>query len=456
MSGKSIKTVCFVLLVISFTISNAAAIEASDYTKPETCGGCHYEIYIQWNGSMHSLAHKDPVYQKLFLIASRETNRTFDEFCTKCHAPIATLSGEKPTFDKYEVSEVAEYGVSCDFCHTVNASAGIGNGAFISSPGRTKYGPFNDSYSPFHDTAYSELHTKAEFCGMCHNVYHPFNGLALENTYTEWKEGPYNETTPCQHCHMTPGVTGFQQNPGRAAPGAPMREHIYTHYFVGGNAMLGELLGSEEHERLAIERLRSAATVEIAEIKRINETVNLQVKVTNSGAGHKIPTGLTEARMIWLDIDVRDGKDKQVFRSGERDNGGYIDHDAVIYHTIFVDREGNPTDKVWLAEKILSDNRISPKGYSIENYTFTIPPDAEGPLSVSVKLYYISASQELSDLLFGRGEVIAPAIEMASTWVSINIPEEKKMPGASIVSLLLVLFVISVARIRQHKNKRGE
>ena len=455
MRGDLIKTICLLfILAIPFAVLNAAAIESSDYMKPEVCGRCHSEIYAQWNGSMHSLAHKDPVYRKLFLIASKETNRTFDEFCTQCHAPIATLSGETPTFDNYEVSEVAEYGVSCDFCHTVSASSGIGNGAFVSSPGRTKYGPFNDSFSPFHDTAYSELHTKAEFCGMCHDVYHPFNGLALENTYTEWKEGPYNETTPCQHCHMTPGVTEFKQNPGKAARGAPMREHIYTHYFVGGNAMLGDLLGSPEHEKLAKERLRSAATIEITKIERINETVNLQVKVTNSGAGHKLPTGLTEARMIWLDVDVTDSSGKQVFRSGKRDEGGYIDHDAVIYHTVFGDADGNPTEKVWLADRILSDNRIPPKGYSIEDYTFTIPPDAVGPLSVSIKLNYISASQELSDFLFGKGEIIAPAIEMASTGVSIDIPDTKEMPGFSAVAVLSILIVFICVRIKQNKNQK--
>jgi len=37
---------------------------------------------------------------------------------------------------------------------------------------------------------------------------------------------------------MTPGVTKFLPNPGRAAAGAPIRENIFTHYFVGGNGKL--------------------------------------------------------------------------------------------------------------------------------------------------------------------------------------------------------------------------
>lgn len=430
------------IIVMSGMLFSSIGIESSDYTHPEVCGGCHAEIYAQWNGSMHSMAHKDPVYEKLFVMASMETNSSFDAFCTKCHAPIDYLAGNIPSADNYNVSKISEKGVSCDFCHSVNASSGIGNGAFISSPGRIKRGPFNDSnYSTFHSTMYSDLHTKAEFCGMCHDVRHPFNGLALENTYTEWKEGPYNETTPCQYCHMTPGVTKFESNPGRAAAGAPIRENIFTHYFVGGNAMLPGMLGSPEHERLANERLKSAAKLEIEDIGLINDSVNLRLRVSNTGAGHKLPTGLTEARMIWLDIDVRDASGKTIFRSGGTDENGYVDHDAVKYHTVFGDANGAPTEKVWLAEKILSDNRIPPKGYSIEYYNFTIPENTKKPVTISARLNYVSASQELSDLLFGEGRVRPPVVEMASVNYTLYAPASKESPGFTFVLVILAFYI---------------
>ncbi len=120
---------------------------------------------------------------------------------------------------------------------------------------------------------------------------------------------------------MTPGVTEFKQNPGRAVAGGPVRDHISTHYFVGGNAMIPGLLGSPEHEKLARERLQAAAKLEIQSVEKTNDTIALKVKVTNSRAGHKLPTGLTEARMIWF------------------------------------------------ADRILLDNRIPPKGYSIYQRT---------------------------------------------------------------------------------------
>jgi len=429
-------------IVMSGMLFYSSGIEPTDYTQPEVCGWCHEEIYAQWNGSMHSMAHKDPVYEKLFIMASRETNSSFDAFCTKCHAPIDYLSGNIPSADNYNVSEISEKGVSCDFCHTVNESSGIGNGAFNSSPGNIKRGHINDSnYSTFHSTAYSDLITRGEFCGICHDVKHPFNGLALENTYTEWKEGPYNETTPCQHCHMTKGVTKFVPNPGRAAAGGPIRENIFSHYFVGGNAMLPGLLGSTEHERLAKERLEAAAKLEIENVDIVNDNVNLTVRVTNTGAGHKLPTGLTEARMIWLDIDVRDASGKTIFRSGGMDENGYVYHDAVKYHTVFGDANSAPTEKVWLAEKILLDNRIPPKGYSIEYYKFTIPDNVKRPVTISARLNYVSASQELSDILFGEGKVKPPVIEMTSANYTLYASAAQETPGFTFVMVILTFYI---------------
>ncbi len=81
-------------LVISGMLLYSSVIEPSDYAQPDVCGICHDEIYAQWNGSMPSIAHKDPVYKNLFIVASRETNSSLDDFCTKCHASIYYFSGK--------------------------------------------------------------------------------------------------------------------------------------------------------------------------------------------------------------------------------------------------------------------------------------------------------------------------------------------------------------------------
>lgn len=422
------------------------------FTDPTSCGKCHgeeYGIYSQWNGSVHSLAFEDILYRAEVKMAGEEAGSAVEEFCERCHTPIGVVSGEVPPFDNPNMSVIAKKGVQCDFCHTVSNASGVGNGAYVSSPGNVKRGPFTDAVSPFHETAYSDLHTKAEFCGMCHDVNHPVNGLPIEATYTEWKEGPYNTgdpstTTPCQHCHMTPGVTRFQKNPGTAAIGGPMRDHIYTHDVYGGNA----IIPSPRHRELAINRLRSAATLEVITPETVgaDETVTVRVKVNNVGAGHYLPTGLTEIRQMWLHVKVTDGTGRVIYESGALDGEGSIDPNAVIYHTVLGDKDGKPTNKVWEAESILSDHRVPPKGSQTEDYTFVVPEDATAPITVDVRLNYRSAPQSLVNDLLGEGELEVPVIEMtsASATFGIGISFTLIMYGllaAATVAVLLVAYL---------------
>jgi hypothetical protein len=86
-----------------------------------------------------------------------------------------------------------------------------GNASIELNPGETKYGPLKDAKSGYHETEYSELHTKAEFCGSCHNIFHSVNQFPIEHTYDEWKNSPYAQADiPCQDCHMVPVDVAIQ------------------------------------------------------------------------------------------------------------------------------------------------------------------------------------------------------------------------------------------------------
>jgi PGF-CTERM protein len=379
----------------------AGAIESSDFDDPTVCKGCHAEIYNQWDGSMHSIAYTDPVYLAEEKIASADTDGLTDTYCARCHTPIGVLAGEVPPIGHENLSEVSKKGIQCDFCHSVNKSTGIGNGAFMVSPDGIKRGPYDDSKSPYHGSMFSDLHTKSEFCGMCHEVYHPVTGIPIEETYTEWKEGPYSKTTQCQDCHMTPGVTHFEANPGKASGIGPERDHVYTHHFVGGNAVVTGVIGSEVHQRMAEEE-------------------------------------------AWIEILAKDATGKEIFHTGGLDSEGKVDHDAVMYHAVLADASGKPTIKVWEAESLLSDNRILPKETRVEKYNFAIPEDVMGPITVEAKLNYRSASQKLLDSIFGKGVVVAPVIEMASAEGTIEVGKEpgEGVPGFEVLFALISLLVV--------------
>ena len=430
--------------------TNPGELSSDQFEDPlDNCKACHAEIYEQWNGSMHSLAEKDPYYQALFKMASEETDGLTDTYCSRCHTPIGLTSGEMPPVDASNMSEIALKGVQCDFCHSVSASDGTSNAQYILTPDGIKRGPFADSRSPAHKTEFSELHTKAEFCGVCHDVNHPTNGLPLEATYTEWKNGPYAaEGIQCQDCHMTPGITQYEQNPGKASDSGPNRDHIWTHYGVGGNAFMTDYLGSATHKDMAVERLQQAAELEIIPDGSIEpgETFKFWIKVKNVGAGHYLPTGLTESRQMWIDVRATNGDGQEIFRSGAFDEYGNIDEATSIFHTVLGDAEGHHTEKVWEAESILSDHRVPPKGNETERFSFKIPEDTATPISITATLKYRSAPQEMIDHLFGEGELEVPVIDM--THKSLILGEKyQRTPGFQltlpvILGLIFIIYVI--------------
>jgi hypothetical protein len=426
-------------------ISLPGDFKLSQFIDPSVCSGCHPEIYEQWKGGMHYNALKDPVFQKVskLFLTQVENDKEKEEAlsCVRCHAPVAHVTGELPTTegDYSTVSELGSKGVFCDFCHSVKASAGIGNAPYILEPGQgegnpgIKWGPFKDSQSPFHGTEFSELHTRSEFCGMCHDVTHAGNDLPIEKTYTEWRGSPYNTLDPntvvnCQDCHMRqkPGIpaTGSTErpdNPGKACVMGPERKHIFTHYMVGGNGVVPYLLGDTLHTILTKERLKNAAALEILTPDTLSAggSGEVKIKVTNTGAGHYLPTGLTEIRQMWLEIRVSDEAGNTVYTSGTLDEKGDLVAETRIFNTVLGDSKGNQTINVAKGASVITDHRIPPKGNVIERFAFTVPKT--NSLNIIAILNYRSASQSLINSLFGKDAPAMPITNMAQVSGKISI-----------------------------------
>jgi Cytochrome c554 and c-prime len=402
-------------------------LTAQDFELPELCGGCHVDIYAQWKGSMHSHAWTDPVYRAALNLMSKSSKGKTDKFCMGCHTPIGVVTGEATPSGK-GMSEVANRGVQCEVCHNISRTSGIGNGAYVLTPklhGRSlKFGPNKDAVSPYHDTAYSKLHTQSEFCGDCHDVTHPFNGLPIERTYSEWRNSTYaSEGVQCQDCHMKPA-------PGRSTPISKDRDRIYTHYFVGGNALVTRLLESEEHSRQAEAMLRSAATVKILAPPTLRAGPNLvQVRVTNVGAGHKLPTGFPEGREMWLDFKVVDARNVEVYRLGAVKEG-HTEKNTKSFKVVLGDKHGNVVDlNILDADRILYDTRLEPRGVGEVTYVFDVPKGVVGPLKVVADLNYWSFSQALLDELLGKNKLKTHITRMATATASVPLASSSGTAG---------------------------
>ncbi|GLZ84634.1 cytochrome c family protein [Metapseudomonas resinovorans] len=391
--------------------TNNAVLSAGDFDDAQVCGACHDEIYRQWRSSMMAHAWEEPIYRALLRHASEATEGRVDNFCTGCHTPIGLTTGQiNSTVNRASVEFTAEHnpmpGVDCETCHNISARTGLDNGAYVLSPrahGKpTKFGPRSDATSPYHDTVYSDLHTRSDFCATCHNVTHPFSTVAVERTYDEWLESPYSfNGQTCQSCHM-PGFAG------KAAIMGPERADVASHWFTGANAAVLEYLGQKEAAQRAREYLAKAAEISFESIPEQlvpGQEVSVRVKVANVGAGHKLPTGFPEGREVWIDFHAVDAAGHEFYRLGAVRDGA-TEPDTRNFKVHLGDKDGKELDiEVWNATQILSDNRILPKGYDVREFSFVVPADAVAPVTLTAELNYWPFPQRLVDYLLGEGKL---------------------------------------------------
>jgi hypothetical protein len=117
---------------------------------------------------------------------------------------------------------------------------------------------------------------------------------------------------------------------------------------------------------------------------------------------------------MWLDVKITDSRGKTILRSGSLDTNGNLEKNAIVYYTRLGNAKGEPVVNVALADRILYDHRIPPKGYLIEKLAFQIPSEAVSPLTVEATLKYRSVSQSLAKRLLGDRTPKVPIVEMVS------------------------------------------
>jgi hypothetical protein len=356
---------------------------------PSAACACHKTLNAQWRQSMHAKALYDPVFKVKVDEAARLAGPEVAAVCLRCHSPIGNMLGDPRGETHLEALE----GVSCMFCHQVTGDSGAhGDTSQMIAADLTRRGQLSNPRAP-HKAAQSDYYRTSEYCGDCHDVSHPTNGLRLDTTYTEWAASPYAKRgTQCQDCHMnaTPGVSG--PSAGFAAPLGLPRRDMYEMTFVGANVAQGP---SEASTAL----LKSAASIKIdaPAIITPGSATSITVTVVNKGAGHDLPTGLTDERQMWLTVYSEDlgGKRTQL---GERKFG-----------TTFKGADGRHPVEIWDAAGVHSDDRIPAGGSTATGLTLKMPANVQ-QINVVATLNYRSLSSGLA----AKAQVDNPTTVMAS------------------------------------------
>lgn len=435
------------------------------------CRFCHgnystYSPYDTWRGSMMSHAARDPIAFAAIAIS----NKDFDgevlvgDYCLRCHTPKGWLEGRSEPVDGSALKEAKEDfdGIICDFCHrmvdplseegrrlatngTVDA---YHNSQYVISDRSAKRGPY-EPVPTGHVSKYSEFHTRSDFCGTCHDISNPlYNDEPIERTYTEWKYSAYGLYAPegnqvtCQDCHM-PIVEGYASS----IEGARVfRDKVYKHEFAGGTSCAQDMMqyiyeftdedilaGLNASKGNAKNMLKGAAELELTEGEG-----TLEVKITNL-AGHKLPTGYSEGRRMWINVKFYDSTGKIIKESGayDFDTGTLVKDPGLKTYEIKpgIKYTGNPEafpDRLGIPEGpsfhfaannyVYRDDRIPPSGFKNDDYeehkayireatyedgqnwdvtNYAIPDDAA---SAEVTLYYQTATVEYIEFLYEKNK----------------------------------------------------
>ncbi len=316
------------LIILSgFLITGFIHGADAEFQISYSCLNCHQDRYEEWSRSMHALAVSDPIFEAAYMKALQSDPR-YREYCLSCHSPTTRM-----TKDFNLTRSISVEGVTCGFCHTVT---GIENRSYTFDPNNPLQGPYRDSKTDAHASAYNEKLTRSEFCAGCHEF--SINNVRVYETYTEWKEGPYAaEGKQCQDCHMEAG-------PGIAAKNGPDREKVYRHFWYGGHS--GQFLEKAFQMKSDVQKTGNMAKVTLS--------------ITNSGVGHMIPSGFPSRKVV-LDFKASDERGKEVFS------------DQRVYSKTLLDEYGNEVNDFWKAASISSDNRIRPRENRIEMFEFEVP-----------------------------------------------------------------------------------
>ncbi len=401
----------FITLVPGQFAAEMGRFAYDDFGDPKQCSVCHQEIHQEWQQSLMSESFTHPwdevEYFRLALPQSQNLEKVsgVKSGCIGCHAPLALLAGDIPPKPPAEATRANE-SVSCDICHSITGSTEEPpfNFSYTVRPGKVKQGIREDSKPQFHEVVHSGFLGSPELCGTCHDEQSPY-GAWVKETYREWKAGPYSGLgIRCQDCHM-------QHAAGKASPLGPEREDIAHHVFHGPHFD---------------QKLKGA--VDLALYSDVpnppkGSKVAIRAVLSNGKAGHFIPSGSSEERMLWLEIQVRDSGggvtripvDRKGFAGEEYT---IADSEAVAYQAMgeimeipdykgiardgdvpdgsrifrrpFFDPLGRMTICQWFTEKNSDiDYRIGPQQTVLETYSWSIPESTpEGKATVTATLYY--------------------------------------------------------------------
>jgi hypothetical protein len=343
------------------------ALTDAQLRDPESCAECHPSHYREWSGSMHAYAADDPVFIAMNERGQRETNGELGSFCVNCHAPVAVELGL--TTDGLNLDELPQSakGVTCWYCHTVDAVEGTHNNPLrLAADGLLRGGIVDPRDPVAHEGAYSALHDRnqlesADLCGSCHDIV-TGHGAHIERTYLEWQESLYSSPDvgfklTCGACHMR-----GRDDVAADVDGVPLRR-VHDHSMPGVDLALIKWPEAEAQRAAVQDSLDSTVRASLC-ASQVAGLGLATITLENVAAGHTFPSGASAERRVWVEVVAYDDAGNIGFQSGVLADDMPLDQleDANLWtlHDTLLDDIGQPVHMFWEAYDYTSFGLAAP------------------------------------------------------------------------------------------------
>jgi nitrate/TMAO reductase-like tetraheme cytochrome c subunit len=387
----------------SWLVNEGATPTAAQLADDVTfCGNCHPNEYQGWKSSAHAHSAADPMVRFCSQLEGLSNGTASQRLCAGCHDPVslrtgdATLSAGTSGAAPGSSAMGAGRSVTCLGCHE--------NVRTIRAGGNADLQAVSYDWTQDHKARASAdlvLLRKPQFCGGCHEQFTPGNAVSTITTYTEWQGSAFGSAaTPlaCVDCHMPTTTAGG-----------------FDHGFVGGNVYLATTFSADaDFIAQTTAKVQSAMSVSAT---RSGSTVS--VTVTNKGAGHSFPTGVTDIREPWVELDAVDASGNVLARYGGPDSTGVLPATAARFGIDIADQDGNVLllHQLSATTRIPFDRRV-PAGGSV-TVTLTAPDTLpSGAAGLRATLYYHNVRTTYYRAASGDTTGSAPEITVASAPVS--------------------------------------
>lgn len=465
------------------TTDTGQFMDPSTFPTAAYCGHCHQAAEAQWRQSAHSNSNRPQWYQRNVQLLKAEKGTEPMHHCEGCHDPIAVISGQltpgKSTNHPYDAD-----GISCSVCHSIQKVTTRGTGSYVMGVPAVMVDENNQPITrPVSDAeilAHLDRHSKAvmkdfykspEFCASCHKAALPhqlndYKWLRAFSVYDEWQASSFAKQSPlpfytkdsistCQTCHMQrEALMATEHDPGAKAG------KFASHRWLGGNTLIPAVYGYNEQSARIIAYLKNNVfNVDVFGLERDGhegdvtalvaplgsqafqttpgEKLTADVVIQNKGIGHSHVPEQRDMYESWVNFTVKDAAGKTLAESGFLKPSGSLDEHAHSFTNRLINARGGINDlhQVWDNRVVAYNNSIQSGRSQLVRYTFRLPHEAAGEVTLTATIKYRRFDQHFIDFAMAKDHFPEPVVDMVSTSRTIHVgdnpaiaplPEENK------------------------------